>query len=150
MGRYTKFLVDDGIGTDRLLRRLTVAERWCFVAGVLATANKSPERGWLLIEHGEPATVRDIAEEAGVTRAVADAAVSKLEGLGQLLWDEQQQAFRVIDWDAVQVRQRPSDSAEATRERKRRSRARAAARLAAVPRDPREEKRREAVGGNQQ
>jgi hypothetical protein len=92
-------MVHTGIGRNRKLRRrLTPEERWCYVAGVLVIAASSPIRGCLLIG-GEPATVDDIADEAGVKVPVARSALNKLRDLEMVYPDPELTCERVHDFD---------------------------------------------------
>lgn len=50
---------------DRKLRRLPPAQRWLFAA-VLGAARQSPEPGRLLVADGDPFTVEDMADFAGM------------------------------------------------------------------------------------
>lgn len=119
---FDRFMVDVEVGTNRKLRRLSPAERWCFVAGVLAIAAKSPERGRLLVGSDLPADENDYAEQAGVSVAVARATVAKLRDLRMLIDDDGSEVLH--DFDAWQRKPRkPSEDSAATAERKRRSRA---------------------------
>lgn len=118
---FDKFFVQVGIGTNRKLRRLPVAQRWTFVAGVLALAAQSPMRGALLIADGHPVTAEDVAAEASVTLQQARAALRALRELGMIEQDDDGIEW-VHDWDKLNPDPRPSDSPEATRERKRRER----------------------------
>lgn len=87
------------LGRTRKLRRyFTVPERWCYVAGVLTIAAKAPVRGRLLVE-GAPADEKDVAEEAGVSIAVAARTLDKLRTHGMLLQDDELACERVHDWD---------------------------------------------------
>lgn len=143
---FDRFMVAVDVGTNRKLRRLPVAQRWVYVAGVLALAAQSPWRGALLIALDEPATDDDVALQATVPVKDARAALTALRGLGMLERDEDGVEW-VRDWDKMNPEPRASDSAEATRERKRlqRERARQAAASRAghadVTRDPQAESR---------
>lgn len=121
---FDYFLVHVDAGANRKLRRLTPPERWCWVAGVLAIAATSPERGALLIAQDEPATVEDIAEQAGVPKATAKATLTKLQRLGEIEHDAELGALVVTDWDKHQPSPRPSETTDAWRERKQRQRTR--------------------------
>jgi DNA-binding transcriptional regulator YhcF (GntR family) len=96
--KFDRFMVDVNIGTNRKLRRLTPAERWCHVAGVLAVAAHAPIRGCLLVGDHDPVP-RDYAEQAGVTVAVATATLAKLRDLGIVEYDGEQGCERIHDWD---------------------------------------------------
>lgn len=118
---FTKFMVDVRIGTNRKIRRLTVGERWVYVAGVLALAAQSPMRGALLISDDEPVTPKDIASEASVSERQARAAMASLISLG-MLDEDADGVLWVHDWDKLNPDPKPSNSPEATRERKRKQR----------------------------
>jgi hypothetical protein len=66
---YDCILLYTKIGSDRKIRRLEPGQRWAFIAGVLALAAQSPERGRLLIAEGVAVTDADVAEECGVSVA---------------------------------------------------------------------------------
>lgn len=119
---FDSFLVRNKIGTSRSLRRLTPAERWCYVAGVLGIASDSPVRGALLITDGEPATVEDIADQAGVPRAVAQRTLNKLTTLNKIELDSEFNCYVIPNWNRHQPASKSSETREAWRERKRRSR----------------------------
>ena len=121
---FDSFLVKARIGGSRTLRRLTPAERWCYVAGVLALAAESPIRGALLIAEGIPVTVADLAAQAGVPKSTAASSVEKLCQLGKLEHDDELGCLIVVRWHHHQPEPKPSDSREAWRERKRRQRER--------------------------
>jgi hypothetical protein len=133
--RFDAVLVSIDIGASRTMRRLTVGERWTFVAGVLALAAKSPTRGALLIAAGEPVSTEDIAEQAGVTKAVAKSTLDKLSRLDVLEWDDELGGLIVVNWNDYQREPKASDSREAWRERKQRERDKASESRADVPRD---------------
>ncbi len=122
MSRFDRIMVSIDIGASRTMRRLTHAERWTFVAGILALAARSPIRGALLIARGEPADLEDIAEQAGVSKAVATSARHKLIQLDVLEWDEELGAYIVVNWSTYQREPKASDSREAWRERKQKQR----------------------------
>ena len=116
--RFDRFMVSNSIGTNRKLRRLPVAQRWVYVAGVLALASQSPIRGALLITDGEPVTAEDIAQEATVKVSEARAALASFRRFGMLDTDAHGVEW-VHDWDAMNRDPKPSDSPEARRARKR-------------------------------
>lgn len=120
---FDRFMCANSIGTNRKLRRLPVAQRWTYVAGVLALASQSPIRGALLITDGEPVTAEDVAQEATVSLTVAKAALESFRKLGMLDRDEHGVEW-VHDWDKLNPSPKPSDSPDATRARKRDQRAR--------------------------
>lgn len=115
---FDRFMVSNAIGTNRKLRRLPVAQRWVYVAGVLSLASQSPIRGALLITDNEAVTAEDLAEEATVKVADAKAALKALRELGMLDTDDKGVDW-VHDWDAMNPAPRPSDSPDAARARKR-------------------------------
>jgi hypothetical protein len=80
---FDRFMVSTQIGTNRKLRRLNPAERWCFVAGVLPIAAMSPIRGCLIVGRDE-AEARDYAEQSGVTVAVVRSTLQKLRDVGMV------------------------------------------------------------------
>jgi hypothetical protein len=121
--QFDRYMVQIGIGTNRKLRRIPVAQRWAYVAGVLSLAAQSPMRGALLIADGEPVTDTDLAEEATIPVKDARAALASFRRLGMLEKDDQGVEW-VHDWDSLNRDPKPSDSPEETRERKRRQRAR--------------------------
>lgn len=133
--RFDSILVSIDIGASRTMRRLSVAERWTFVAGVLSLAAKSPIRGALLIARGEPVSTDDIAEQAGVTKAIAQGAMDKLIRLDVLEWDEEIGGYIVVNWNDYQREPKSSDSREAWRERKQRQRDKETESRPDVPRD---------------
>lgn len=118
---FDRFMVDVGIGTNRKVRRLPVAERWVYVAGILSLAAQSPMRGALLIADGEPATADDIAAQATVPVKHAHDTLQSLHRLG-MLDEDTDGVLWVHDWDKINPEPKPSDSPAATRERKRRQR----------------------------
>ena len=133
---FDRFMCANNIGTNRKLRRLPVAQRWTYVAGVLALASQSPIRGALLITDGEPVTAEDVAEEATVSLSVATAALDSFRKLGMLDRDEHGIEW-VHDWDKLNPSPKPSDSPDATRARKRDQRARDKAARGGVTSRPR-------------
>jgi hypothetical protein len=120
--KFDSILVSIDIGASRTMRRLTVTERWTFVAGVLALASKSPVRGALLVAQREPVSFDDIAEQAGVPKATAKTTVDKLTRLDVLEWDDELGGLIVVNWNEYQREPKASDSREAWRERKQRER----------------------------
>lgn len=120
--RFDSILILIEIGGSRTLRRLTVGERWTFIAGVLPLAAKSPIRGALLIAIGEPVSLDDIAEQAGVPKATAKTTLDKLTRLDVLEWDDELGGLIVVNWNTYQPEPKASDSREAWRERKQRQR----------------------------
>jgi hypothetical protein len=121
---FDRYMLQVGIGTNRKLRRLPVAQRWAFVAGVLSLAAQSPMRGSMLISDDEPVTPEDVAAEATIPLKDAKATLASLRRLGMLERDEHGIEW-VHDWDKLNPDPKPSDSPVATRERKRRQRAKA-------------------------
>lgn len=119
---FDSILLKTKVGASRTLRRLTPSERWCFVAGVLCLAGESPIRGALLIAEGVPATVEDIADQAGVSKSVAKSTIDKLIGLRKLEQDNDLGCLIVMRWHTHQPEPKPSDTREAWRIRKQRQR----------------------------
>jgi hypothetical protein len=143
--RFDSILVSIDIGASRTMRRLTVPERWTFVAGVLALAAKSPTRGSLLIAPNEPVSLDDIAEQAGVTKAVAKTTLDKLTRLDVLEHDDDLGGLIVVNWNDYQREPKASDSREAWRERKQRERDKANESRPDVTRDSHAEVPREGL-----
>lgn len=100
---FDRFFVANEIGVDRRMDRLTPAERWAFIAGVLATASKSPVRGALLIAPKVPATAQDIARQANVPVKVAHSAMEKLRDMEILVHEDESRVDVVLEWDDWQV-----------------------------------------------
>ncbi len=121
---FDRFMVDIHIGANLKLHRLTPAERWCYVAGVLSVAAQAPIRGCLVIGD-EDATPGDFAKRAHVTKAVATSTIDKLRCLGVIEPDDDLGCYRVHDWDEYQVAPR-MDPTNADRQRKWRERRNAA------------------------
>lgn len=120
---WESFLVHTKIGASRKLGRLTPAQRWIWVGGVLALAAKSPIRGHLLIELDEPAVAaQDVALAAGVTPAAARTALESFRRLNLIEPDDELGCERVRNWSKHQPSIR--DEASKARERKRRQRRR--------------------------
>lgn len=116
MGKFDRFMVDVHIGTNRKIRRLTVPERWCHVAGVLPVAAQAPIRGRLLVGQ-QDATERDYAETAGVSVAIARSAVAKLREIGVIIPDEDNGCEQVHDFEQVNP-QPKEDRTNAERQRR--------------------------------
>lgn len=77
---FDRFMVDVEIGRNLKVARLSPAERWVFVAGVLPIAAKSDVRGALMV--GQlPADERDVARQADVPLSMARSAMKKLREL---------------------------------------------------------------------
>jgi hypothetical protein len=94
--------------------------RWCFVAGILAIASASPERGRLLMANGRPATLDDIAEWAEVRRDIARKAIAfAIET--ELIHDDDG-TLSVRDWDEYQTPPRSDPTAAERQKRHRRRR----------------------------
>jgi hypothetical protein len=112
---------------DPKLRRRPGDEQWCWPA-ILAIASSSPERGVLLMVDGTPATIDDIADEAGKPAKVARSAVAYFEKDGvEMLGRRDDGAWFVTAW----VRRQPrSDNVTA---RTRAFRERSAEQLGNVP-----------------
>lgn len=94
--------------SDGKLRRLTPAYRWCWVC-VLAMARASPRPGWLLVAdagHGAvPATAKDLADFAALSRANVEGAVQAFLVVGMLELaglDGGGSAWHVVKWDERQ------------------------------------------------
>lgn len=117
---YDRLMLYVEIGGDRRVRRLDPAERWAYVAGVLALAAKSPERGLLLIADDLAVVAEDIAEQAGVKVRVASETLRKCRELG-LVFEVEPGIEMPADWDVwnPEPKKKPSDSPENRRERKR-------------------------------
>lgn len=98
------------ITRDRKLRRHPAATRWAWLT-ILCMAKESPVPGVLLLSESVPVTLEDIADEAAITVAEAEAAVATF--LNQAMLEEDGGLYRLIHWDE---RQFESDSsAERTR-----------------------------------
>lgn len=120
--RFNSFLVANDVGHEPPAPRLTVPERWCWIAGVKAIASKSPIRGALLIALGEPATTDDIRRQADVPRATAKSTLDKLVRFGVLEHDDELGCLIFVDWHDEQREPKASDSREAWRDRKQKQR----------------------------
>lgn len=95
---FDRFMVDVEIGRNLKLGRMTLQERWVFVAGVLPIAAKSPIRGLLLV--GElPALSADIARQADASHRTTTSALRKLRDLGILETDSEHDCERVHDFE---------------------------------------------------
>lgn len=122
--KFDRFMLDVHIGTNRKLRRLTVPERWCHVAGVLAVAAQAPIRGRLLVGD-DHATDEDYAETAGVSTAVARSTVAKLRKIGVIVHDDDHECERIHDWDDINPEpKKDPDAAERMRRYRERRKAR--------------------------
>jgi hypothetical protein len=98
--RYDRFMVHVEIGHNNKLDQLPPAQRWVYVAGILAIASKSPIRGTLLIPPARVATEKDLARQANVTRGVARKAMDAAVELGLLEPSEDAPgALHVHDWE---------------------------------------------------
>lgn len=95
--KFDRFMVDVNVGTNRKLRRLSVAERLCHLTGVLPVAAQAPIRGRLLVGDSE-AEPRDFAELAGVSIRVALSTITKLREVGIIVKDDENQCEMVHDW----------------------------------------------------
>lgn len=95
--KFDRYMVDVNVGTNRKLRRLSVAERLCHLAGVLPVAAQAPIRGRLLVGD-QNAEARDFAELAGVSIRVASSAIAKLREVGIVVRDEENECEMVHDW----------------------------------------------------
>lgn len=108
--KFSRYMVEIGMGTNPKLARLTDSEFRAHVVGVLAVAAMATPRGCLLV--GKlPAEPVDIAAAAGVPEKVAASALRKLEQVGILEPDETLKCLRIHDWDDIN----PSPGAERTR-----------------------------------
>lgn len=96
--KFDRFMVDVHIAANPKLARLTAAERWCFVGGILSLAALAPVRGRLLIgqQRVEPS---DVATRAGVSAGVAKAAMAKLRAVGVIVPDAELDCEAVHDFD---------------------------------------------------
>lgn len=103
---FNRIMLDMGVGTNRKVRRLTVPERWTFVAGVIPLAAQSPIRGALLIATSIPVTPQDVAEQAGVSVAVAKKTLGHMRTLGMLERDDELGIEWVHDFDDWQAEPR--------------------------------------------
>lgn len=97
-------MLHTAIGVHRKVKRLTVPERWCFVAGVLALAAESPVRGALLISNKVVAKEEDYAERAGVSQAVAVSTMKKLRELEIVVSVDESGVEVVRDWEEYEPR----------------------------------------------
>lgn len=120
--KFPRFMVDVNVGTNRKLRRLTPAERWCHVAGVLAIAAQATVRGCLLIGSADPEP-HDYAEQAGVPLAVVTSTLDKLRELGIIEDDPENGCERVHDWDDFNPPPKNDPTAAERAQRYRRNRA---------------------------
>lgn len=83
--------------TDPKLRRLSVEERWLWVA-VLGAARQSPVPGWLMLTEALPLSADDLAELAGMTPAKVQKGLDRMLELGIVNLDRDTGAFRVTAW----------------------------------------------------
>jgi hypothetical protein len=118
---FDRFMVDIEVGRNLKLARLQPAERWAFIAGVLAVAAKAPMRGSMTVGL-LPATPEDVARQADVAVAVAARTLDKIRELGMLERDDEGVDW-VHDWEDWQ--REPSKASDADRARKYRARLRA-------------------------
>lgn len=81
---FPSFMTDNEIGRNLKLLRMTVPERWTYLAGILAIAAKSPDRGALLIAEGIAATASDVAAQASVPVRVAKSTLARAREMGML------------------------------------------------------------------
>jgi hypothetical protein len=100
---------------DRKLRRMRPEHRWVWVA-CLCAARSSCEPGELWVAPGDPMTIDDLADMAGVPVKVAAAAVDHMLRLNLLAGSE---PWTVPSWDHRQYK------SDVSTERSRRSRERA-------------------------
>ncbi len=123
---WDRFMISVEIGNNRKLSRLPAAQRWVYVAGVLAIAAKSPIRGALMIPPAERATIADVANQAGVTRTAARNTLERLRKLGMIESSEELGGIEVVhDWRVYNPGP-PARSTEGERLRKASQRAREA------------------------
>lgn len=92
---------------DPKIRSLAPQHRWVWIS-VLGMARQSPVPGVLMITETEPATLRDVADFAGVDLRIARQSVTNLLLKGLLLEDSS--ALVVTNWES---RQFASDSSTA-------------------------------------
>lgn len=117
---FDRFMVSVDIGHSLDLVDLTVPERWCFVAGLLAVAAKSPVRGCLLA--GERAAHdKLIAKQADVSIAIVKSTRRKLREVGLVVDDAELGCERITSWDRWNPAPR-EDATAADRQRRRRER----------------------------
>jgi len=83
--------------TDPKLRRLSVEERWLWVA-VLGAARQSPVPGWLMLTEALPLSNDDLAELAGMTPAKVERGLAKMLDLQIVILDVDTGAYRVKAW----------------------------------------------------
>lgn len=95
---FDRIMVHTEIAHHLKLRRLTDAEKWAFVAGVLPIAGKADLRGALLIG-STPADAEDVAHQARVSVKVARGCLDKLRAVGMLEFDEDIAGEWVHDFD---------------------------------------------------
>jgi hypothetical protein len=113
------------IGRDPLLkRRFTEGERWCWVAGILATAADSPIRGWLFLTERVAATAADIADIAGVREKTAEKTLEKAIKFGLVAHDETVDCLFVPGFDRYNPPPKRDDKTNADRQKRYRERVR--------------------------
>ncbi len=81
-------MLDHEVGRNLKLLRFTVPERWTYIAGIVALAAKSPDRGAMLIAENIPVTARDVAEQASTSVRVANETLRKARALGMLYMED--------------------------------------------------------------
>src|SRR4051812_41348783 len=96
--KFDRYMVVSGAGRHVKFARLTDAERCAHFLGVLSIAAQAPIRGRLLVGDQDAEAV-EIAHEAGVTEKVAASALAKLKAVGVLVRDEDDDCWRVHDWE---------------------------------------------------
>lgn len=113
------FMVHTKIAGHRTMAALTVSEKWCYVAGILALAGESPIRGTLLVTEDRRADELEVAHQAHVTIAVARATLRKAAEAGLIVEDDELECWRVRDWDQYNPKPK-TDRTAAERQQRRR------------------------------
>lgn len=127
---FDRVMVHVEIAHHLKLRKLTDAERWAFVAGVLPIAAKSEMRGALTVGRA-PAEAEDVAHQARVSVRVARSCLDKLRAVGLLERDgEVEWVHDFEQWNPEP--KRDETAAQRAREYRRRQKAK---RQAAEPTD---------------
>jgi len=93
------FRTYNDITRDRKLRRHRPHVRWAWIA-VLCVASESPSRGELLLSENIPATIEDIADEAGLSVNEMEEAFSIFTSQGMV--ENVGNVWRVTNWDKRQ------------------------------------------------
>ncbi len=120
---YDKFMVAYKIGADTQLRQLPEAQRWVWVAGVLALAAQAPIRGHLLDAKAVPITDEAIKAEASAKPSVARKALAAFRDLDLIQVDDELGCEWVPNFRLYNPMP-PAKSKEGERLRKREQRAR--------------------------